>query len=108
MTDKAFSREGAAMWIADFESQGKGWPSVEGFLLREYLSGKITLDNCRTAREMFKEMHPYLQQLPKWKLLERYLGKSYATKPILKKRSQPVEVAIEDDEDYFLRRVLEG
>jgi hypothetical protein len=33
-------------------------------------------------------MNPYLQSLPKWRLLERWLGKSYASRPILKNRVQ--------------------
>jgi len=92
--------------IVEFQAEGKGWPSVEGFLLREYLAGNLNLDNCIQVREVYIEMNPYQRFPPQWKLLKRWLGKSYASKPILKKRSQP-EVAIEED-DYFLKRMLEG
>ena len=85
------------MWIADFANEGKGWPSIEGFLLREYLKGNLSLDNCVEVRQIFMEMNPYLRSLPKWRLMERYLGRSYATKPILKNKVPPI--AAEPDPD---------
>lgn len=112
MTQKTFSREGAKLWIVEFANEGKGWPSIEGFLLREYLKGNLSLDNCIEVRRIFGEMNPYLRSLPRWRLMERYLGKSYAEKPILKNRVTPViqmaEPDGEDDDDlpFFLEKML--
>ena len=121
MTRKPFSAEGVRFWMIELaNTHQSGWPSFEGFLLRELLAYNLTLDQCKMARQIFKELTPCMMYLPEWRLLSRYVTNGFYTpppppiaprvlpKPILKKRSQPVEVAIEDDEDYFLRRVLEG